>query len=120
MSRVADNVVEELIMVKGKAKSETPVEPIRIMGDLDRAKDDVDRLVAASESDIVLDFSACTFISVEGVEWLEEIAIRAESKSVNVRFENIPPSIYKVFKISHVDCILKACGAPSTALGPTC
>lgn len=107
-------------MVKSKSKSETQVESIRILGDLDRAKDDVDRLVAASESDIVLDFSACTFISVEGVEWLEELAIRAESKSINVRFENIPPSIYKVFKISHIDCILKACGAPSTAIGPSC
>lgn len=113
-------MVEELVMVKSKSKSEIQVESIRILGDLDRAKDDVDRLVAASESDIVLDFSACTFVSVEGVEWLEELAIRAESKSINVRFENIPPSIYKVFKISHIDCILKACGAPSTAIGPSC
>ena len=102
------------------AKAKGKTEPVRILGSLDKGKDDVDRLVAPAESDIVLDFSACTFISVDGIEWLEELAIRAESKGVKVRFENIPPSIYKVFKISHIDCILKACGAPSTAIGPVC
>ena len=96
------------------------LEPVKITGSLDKAREEVDILTASSESDIVLDFSACTFISVEGLEWLEELSIRLESKNVKIRFENIPPSIYKVFKVSHMDCVLKACGAPSSTLGPTC
>ena len=95
-------------------------EPVRIMGALDKAQDDIDRLVADTKSDIVVDFAACTFVSVEGLEWLEELVIRLESRDIEVRFENIPPSIYKTFKVSHVDCILKACGAPSSAQGPVC
>lgn len=96
------------------------IEPVMISGILDRSKDDVDMLVANAKSGIVLDFSKCTFISVEGIEWLEELVIRLESKGLEIRFENMPPTIYKVFKVSHMDSILKACGAPSSALGPVC
>lgn len=107
-------------MTQEREKNNSQIELVKLTGSLDKAKDDVDRLVASSNSDIVLDFSACTFVSVEGLEWLEELAIRLESKNVKVRFENIPPSIYKVFKVSHIDCVLKACGAPSSIQGPVC
>ncbi|MBK9146100.1 MAG: STAS domain-containing protein [Candidatus Melainabacteria bacterium] len=95
-------------------------DPVRIMGSLDRGKVDVDKLIAQSKEQIVLDFATCTFISVEGLEWLEELVMRAASSKLDVRFENIPPTIYKVFKVSHIDGILKACGAPSSRLGPVC
>ena len=107
-------------MTKETEKDNGQLEPVKITGSLDKAKDDVDRLVASSNSDIILDFSDCTFVSVEGLEWLEELAIRLDSKNVKVRFENIPPAIYKVFKVSHIDCVLKACGAPSSIQGPVC
>lgn len=84
-----------------------------------RAIDDVDRLVAAGNVDLKLDFADCRFISVEGVEWLEELLMRAPSLSADVELINVIPSIYKVFKIARIDCIVKACGgmAPS---GPVC
>ncbi|MBZ0187388.1 MAG: STAS domain-containing protein [Candidatus Obscuribacterales bacterium] len=98
----------------------TKTEPVRIMGALDKGKDDIDRLCAKSKSDIVLDFSTCTFVSVDGLEWLEELVIRADSSGINVLFENIPPPVYKAFKVSHIDGILRACGAPSSKIGPVC
>lgn len=107
-------------MVKEIENDKTKLEPVMIVGALDKARDEVDRLIANADSEIVLDFSECTFVSVEGIEWLEELVIRLESKSVQIRFENMPPAIYKVFKVSHIDCILKACGAPSSAIGPVC
>lgn len=93
---------------------------IRVLGDLDHGLDEVDRLLASTTDDVIIDMSACTFISVDGLEWLEELLMRAESMTSNVRLVSVPPAIYKVFKVSHVDCILKACGAPSAAQGPMC
>ena len=93
---------------------------VRISGQLDRGLDEVDRLLASTKDDIVLDLSGCTFITVDGLEWLEELLLRAESMTPNVRLVNIPPTIYKVFKVAHLDCILRACGAPSVATGPMC
>lgn len=106
------------------AASKTPktesVETVKILGRLDRGLDDVDRLLASGKGDIVLDFSACPFISVDGLEWLEELLMRAQSMSRSVRLVNIPPTIYKVFKVSRIDSILRSCGAPSSAIGPAC
>jgi hypothetical protein len=84
-----------------------------------RAIDEVDRLVAGGNVDLKLDFAQCTFISVDGVEWLEELLMRAPSLSANIELTNVAPSVYKVFKIARIDCIVKACGgmAPS---GPVC
>jgi len=93
---------------------------IRVLGDLDHGLDEVDRLLAGTRDDVIIDMSACTFVSVDGLEWLEELLMRAESMTPNVRLVNVPPTIYKVFKVSHVDCILKACGSPSSAQGPMC
>jgi len=30
------------------------------------------------------------------------------------------PSVYKVFKVAHIDSLLKACGSPGPAVGPVC
>jgi anti-anti-sigma regulatory factor len=84
----------------------------KISGSLNRAIDEVDRLLAAGGAPLVIDFSHCTFVSVEGLEWLEEMLMRASSHSDQVRFINLPPTIYKVFKVAHIDNILAACGSP--------
>lgn len=93
---------------------------VRVLGDLDHGLDEVDRLLAGSKDDVIIDMSACTFISVDGLEWLEELLMRAESMTAKVRLVNIPPPIYKVFKVAHLDCILKACGSPAASQGPMC
>lgn len=97
------------------------VEKIHIMGHLERALDDVDRALAAGTHDIELDFAACTFISVDGLEWLEEFLLRADSAKIAVRFTHVQPSVYKVFKVAHIDSLMRACGGPGEALkGPAC
>lgn len=102
-------------------KPSRQLEKIRIMGALERAIDVVDRQLAGGKNDIELDFSTCTFISVDGLEWLEEFLLRADSAKVEVRFSNVPPSIYKVFKVAHIDSLMRACGGPGKALqGPAC
>lgn len=103
-----------------KKNSESPRETVRITGSLDRAIEDADRLLAADKTDIVLDFSDCTFITVDGLEWLEELLLRAQSKKHAVSFHAVPPTVYKVFKVSHIDPILRACGAPAMPSGPVC
>ncbi|MBX3077259.1 STAS domain-containing protein [Candidatus Obscuribacterales bacterium] len=98
----------------------TNYETVRIMGSLDRSIEEADRLLAADKTDVLLDFSACTFITVDGLEWLEELLLRAESKKHSVIFESIPPTVYKVFKVSHIAPILRACGGPTLPNGPVC
>jgi hypothetical protein len=88
-------------------------------GELMRAIDEVDRALAAGNVDLKLDFVDCKFISVEGLEWLEELLLRASSHSSGVEFVNVIPSIYKVFKIARIDSVLKACGGTSPS-GPVC
>lgn len=62
-----------------EAKKTRILEKIRIMGELERGLDDVDKILAAGKTDIELDFSACTFISVDGLEWLEEFLLDRKS-----------------------------------------
>jgi anti-anti-sigma regulatory factor len=106
------------------AKKNTPKaeasEVVIVAGQLDRGLDQAERIMAADKVNIVLDFKNCTFVTVEGLEWLEELLLRSESKKHNVTFTNIPPVIYKVFKVCHTDSILKACGAPATTSGSEC
>jgi anti-anti-sigma regulatory factor len=97
-----------------------PTETVIVAGSLDRGLEEAERILAADKADIVIDFKNCTFITVEGLEWLEELLLRAESKKHDVTFTNITPTVYKVFKVCHTDSILKACGAPSTASGSEC
>lgn len=106
---------------RGKAaapapEDQTAVKPgsghtVHVLGNLEHGVEEVDGLLAGGDAaDLTLDFSACLFISVEGLEWLEEVLLRAESKQASVRLVNISPSVYKTFKVSRIDSILKACG----------
>ncbi|MBX9770741.1 MAG: STAS domain-containing protein [Candidatus Obscuribacterales bacterium] len=90
-----------------------------IIGQIKSSIPEVDGLLAQSPSELTLDFANATFISVEGIEWLEEFLLRCDSKGMKVTFENIPSDIYKVFKVVRIDKIMKACGMlPIT--GPHC
>jgi anti-anti-sigma regulatory factor len=95
-------------------QSVTATNTIRLHGELNRAVDEVEKYLAGGAPFVALDFSTCTFMTVEGLEWLEELLMRADSQKAEVRFINIPPSIYKVFKVAHIDSISRACGSPST------
>jgi anti-anti-sigma regulatory factor len=103
-----------------KSQKQEAGETVAIVGRLDRSVEAADRLLAADQSDIVIDFSQCSFVTVDGLEWLEELMLRASSKKHTVSFTGIPPSIYKVFKVSHIDGILRACGAPAPRTKPSC
>lgn len=87
----------------------------KITGELRGSVDEIDKLLASGTVDLTIDFTACTFISVEGLEWLEEMLMRAGSLQANVSFVNMPPPIYKVFKVAHIDSILHASGSPPPA-----
>jgi anti-anti-sigma regulatory factor len=89
-----------------------------VTGSLDRALDHVDKALAGG-ANLVLDFSECTFITVEGLEWLEELLLRAQSLRLDVRIVRAQPSVYKVFKVAHIGSILKACDSPAP-MGPVC
>lgn len=86
---------------------------------LNRQIDEVDLTLAGGNVDLLLDFGSCTFISVEGLEWLEELLMRANSLQSQVKFKNIKPTVYKVFKIARIDSVLYACGGTSPS-GPVC
>lgn len=86
---------------------------------LTRQIDEVDLTLASGSNNLVLDFSGCSFISVEGLEWLEELLMRAESLQSKVEIKDVAPSIYKVFKVARIDSILRACGGTAT-VGPAC
>ncbi|MBK7838774.1 MAG: STAS domain-containing protein [Candidatus Obscuribacter sp.] len=104
----------------GKASVAT-AETIHIMGSLDKGLDSVDKALGAGKGQLVLDFTACTFISVDGLEWLEELLLRANSGKRPVRFVNVPPPIYKVFKVSHIESLIEAAGGAGRASnGPVC
>jgi anti-anti-sigma regulatory factor len=99
----------------GNKATETVKLPLR----LERAQDSVDHVLAAGKH-VTLDFGDCDFISVDGIEWLEEILLRSESLKSKITFVNLNPKLYKVFKVAHIDSLQKACGAPGPAAGPVC
>lgn len=86
---------------------------------LNRQIDEVDFTLANGSTNLTLDFSSCNFISVEGLEWLEELLMRADSRAIQISFKNIKPTVYKVFKVSRLDSVLKACGSAAPS-GPVC
>ena len=86
---------------------------------LSRQIHEVDFTLANGSVDLMLDFGQCNFISVEGLEWLEELLLRADSRGVAVNFKNVKPTVYKVFKVSRLDSVLKACGGAAPS-GPVC
>lgn len=86
---------------------------------LNRQIDEVDLTLAQGNADLILDFAACDFITVEGLEWLEELLLRSQSLQATVQLKNIKPSVYKVFKIARIDSVLRACGGVMPS-GPVC
>lgn len=86
---------------------------------LARQVDEVDLTLANGNLDLVLDFESCEFISVDGLEWLEELLMRAGSLGARIELKSVKPSVYKVFKVARIDSVLKACGSLS-ASGPVC
>lgn len=86
---------------------------------LDRAVTEVDSLLASCTSELDLDFQEVTFIGVEGLEWLEELLLRAQSASRSVHFINVQPEQYKVFKVAHIRSLLEACSGTAVS-GPAC
>ena len=86
---------------------------------LNRQINEVDLILAGGNVDLLLDFSQCNFISVDGLEWLEELLLRAESANAQVSLKNVQPPVYKVFKVARIDSISKACGSKTTS-APVC
>lgn len=99
--------------------TQTRNETYKLPGRLERAVDQVDHLLASGCA-MTLDFSQCEFVTVDGLEWLEELLLRAESHRARVSFTNLSPTIYKVLKVAHIDRLQKACGAPGPISGPVC
>jgi hypothetical protein len=91
----------------------------KIPEQLARPIDEVDHMLAGGNLQLNLDFVDCTFITVEGLEWLEELLMRASSLSSTIELTNVLPSIYKTFKVARIDSVLKACGGSSIS-GPVC
>ncbi len=94
-------------------------ETFKLSNTIERAVDEVDRLLASGKVDLNLDFESVTLITVDGLEWLEELLLRAKSQGAIVNFSNLRPEQYKVFKVAHIDSLLQACGALSQT-GPAC
>lgn len=92
---------------------------IELKGSISRAIVDVERTLTVKKTELVLNFKEVTFISVEGLEWLEELLMRASSLSLPVSFVDVPPRVYKVFKVAHIESLLQACGGLARS-GPVC
>jgi anti-anti-sigma regulatory factor len=52
-----------------------------------------------AESDVVLDFSSVQRIDTKGVQALEELAARAEEKSVKPMLRAVNMDVYRVLKL---------------------
>ncbi len=87
----------------------------KIIGDLSKNDEAVEKFIAAGDKDLLIDFSACTFISVSGLEWLESMLLKAGSGKVNVTFIELSTTLYKVFKVARIESILSACGSPAAS-----
>lgn len=90
--------------------------PAYFNGEINGAKKFADE----SQSPVLINFAECTFITVDGLEWLEEFVSCVEASGKHCRFENMAPSIYKVFKVARIDCLLRSCGAPVIPEGAVC
>ena len=102
-----------------QAVEQRRTEVLAIDAPLERGIDHIDRTLATGVN-LTLDFTGCKFISVDGLEWLEELLLRSDSLGSKVVFTNLVPSVYKVFKVAHIDSLLRACGAPSPRPEPFC
>lgn len=92
---------------------------VKLTGRIERAIDEVDKAAAGGQSTLTLDFAQAEFVSVEALEWLEELLLRTQSQKSIVTFTNVPPTIYKVFKVARINSLLEACGSLPLS-GPAC
>ena len=93
----------------------------KIVGDLSKNDETVEKHIAAGHKELLVDFSGCTFISVAGLEWLESMLLKAASGQVKVTFIELPPTLYKIFKVARIESILSACGSPAASRNaPAC
>lgn len=99
-----------------QATTKTLKVPAYFDGEIQGAQEFLDE----SQSSVVINFAQCTFITVDGLEWLEEYVTRVEDRKKSCRFENLKPSIYKVFKVARIDCLLRSCGSPGFPEGAVC
>jgi anti-anti-sigma regulatory factor len=83
------------------------------------AQNDVDETLASGQKSICLDFSLCNFITVEGLEWLETLLNKAKLAETEINLINVPPSIYKVFKVAHIDNTLMSLSS-TASFAPSC
>ncbi len=92
----------------------------KIVGSLLRNDEALEKVIASGKN-VVVDFSQCNFISVAGLEWLESMLLKAGSGKAKVNFVDIPPTLYKVFKVARIPSILDACGSPIvSSVNPNC
>ena len=91
----------------------------KLISRVERAIDEVDCLLAPGDKNLTLDFQQTRFVSVEALEWLEELLLRSKSLQVRVAFVNVPPTVYKVFKVAHIASLLEACDSLKPS-GPAC
>jgi anti-anti-sigma regulatory factor len=103
----------------GKPAIALEIRTIALKGPLDKGLSEVEKALGKGVN-VVLDFSDCHFISVDGLEWLEELLLRADSVGSVVNFVKIHPVQYKVFKVAHIQSLLKACGSPAAGIAPMC
>lgn len=91
----------------------------KLPAQLERAVNEIDQLLASGAKALALDFQDVTFITVDGLEWLEELLMHAQSQAAQLKFVNVQPEQYKLFKVAHIPGLLEACGAAPIS-GPAC
>ncbi|MBI3590261.1 MAG: hypothetical protein HY094_02645 [Candidatus Melainabacteria bacterium] len=64
---------------------------------------------ALDRNEILINFQNLVFVSVYFLEKLESFIEKAKKLNVKVQIKNVPPSIYKVFRVARVNEILKLC-----------
>lgn len=100
--------------------SQATVKTLKVPAYFDGEIQGAQKFLDENESPLVINFTQCTFITVDGLEWLEEYVTSVEAKNKSCRFENLKPSIYKVFKVARIDCLLRSCGSPGFPEGAVC
>ncbi len=100
--------------------SQSTIKTLKVPVHFDGAIQGAEKFLDESKEIIVVNFADCLFITVDGLEWLEKFVTTAEDKNRSCRFENLKPSIYKVFKVARIDCLLRSCGSPGFPEGAVC
>lgn len=100
--------------------SQTTIKTLKVPAYFDSEIQGAQKFMEESNSPLIINFAECTFITVDGLEWLENYVTQVEAQKKTCRFENMKPSIYKVFKVARIDCLLRSCGSPRFPDGAVC